>query len=62
MSATHQWEADVVMVSADPIMVINSGDAEFLDAALARTELAMAGLAVSNHQDQEPQTQVGPQQ
>ena len=52
-SAGTQSLQDVIMVSADPIMVINSGDSEFMASALLRTEVALASLTVTSHQDQE---------
>ena len=53
-TAGHQGEADVVIVSANPIKVTNTGDADFTESALVRTDVALAGFTVSSHQDQEP--------
>ena len=50
-SAVAQGQKGVVMV---PIIVINSQDSEAMDSALPRTEVALAGVTVSSHQDSEP--------
>ena len=46
-SAAAQGQEDVVTVSADPIMVINSQDSEAMESALLRTEVSLAGVTAS---------------
>ena len=38
---------DVVMVSADPILIVNSIDQPAIESAEIRTEIAMSGLTIS---------------
>ena len=46
--ASHpQPSEDVVMVSADPILIVNSQDQPAIESAEIRTEIAMSGLTVS---------------
>ena len=40
---------DVIMLSADPVLTVNSQDQEALDAAHVRTEIAMSNLTISSH-------------
>ena len=42
-----QPSEDVVMVSADPILIVNSQDQPAIKSAEIRTEIAMSGLTVS---------------
>ena len=42
-----QPSEDVVMVSADPILIVNSQDQPAIESAEIRTEIAMSGLTVS---------------
>ena len=42
-----QPSEDVVMVSADPILIVNSQDQPALETAEIRTEIAMSGLTIS---------------
>ena len=42
-----QASEDVVMVSADPILIVNSHDQPAIESAEIRTEIAMSGLTIS---------------
>ena len=42
-----QPSEDVVMVSADPILIVNSHDQPAIESAEIRTEIAMSGLTIS---------------
>ena len=42
-------EDDVIMLSADPILIVNSQDQEALDVAHVRTEIAMSSLTIGSH-------------
>ena len=45
--ARSQPSEDVVMVSADPILIVNSHDQPAIESAEIRTEIAMSGLTIS---------------
>ena len=50
VSADHPGaQDDVIMSSADPILIVSSQDQEALDAAHVRTEIAMSNLTISGH-------------
>ena len=46
-----QSSDDVVMVSADPVLIVNSHDQPAIESAEIRTEIAMSGLTISSSSD-----------
>ena len=46
-----QPSEDVVMASADPILIVNSHDQPVIESAEIRTEIAMSGLTISSSSD-----------
>ena len=49
-----QTSDDVVMVSADPVLIVNGQDQPAIESAEIRTEIAMSGITVSSTSDPSP--------
>ena len=52
--AHPQASDDVVMVSADPVLIVNGQDQPAIESAEIRTEIAMSGITVSSTSDPSP--------
>ena len=54
LAGQPQVSDDVVMVSADPILIVNNHHSEAIESAEIRTDIAMSGITVSSTSDPSP--------